>query len=81
MKSNAPSFIASTAVSTEPNPVMIMIGTSGSIAVIARSTSTPDGPSILRSEITKSGRLALNVSIPATPPVAVTASCPSFLRV
>ena len=41
MKSNAPSFIASTAVSTVPNPVMIMIGTSGSSALIALSTSTP----------------------------------------
>src|SRR5262245_1253256 len=60
---------------------MIMIGTSASIALIVRSTSTPVAPSILRSVITKSARLALNASIPAAPLAAITGSWPSFLTV
>ena len=58
-KSKAPSFIASTAVSTVPKAVMIIAGQSGSSSRTPRSTSTPSSPSILRSVMTKSARRLL----------------------
>ncbi len=76
-KSKAPSFMASTAVSTVPKAVMIMVTASGSKAETWRSTSTPSMPSILRSVTTKStSPRARSVASPAPPDGATSAVCP-----
>ena len=79
-KSQAPSRIASTAVSTVPKAVTIITGQSGSRSRTAFTTSSPPIPSILRSVITNStgGRPAAGAMCvnPSAPDDAITASCP-----
>ena len=54
MKSNAPSWIASTAVSIEPNAVMTTTGSKGYFSWTTRVTSRPDVPGMRTSMISKS---------------------------
>ena len=54
MKSKAPSWIASTAVSIEPNAVMTMIGRDGYFSCTMRVTSKPERPGMRTSVINRS---------------------------
>ena len=80
MKSNAPSFIASTAVSTVPKPVMIMIGTSGSIALMPFEHVDAGAAFHLEIGDDEVGALLLERG-DAGHAAAVTGSWPSFLTV
>jgi hypothetical protein len=54
MKSSAPCFMASTAVSMEPNAVMTRTGSVGSRAIAASSTARPSAPGSRQSVSTRS---------------------------
>ncbi len=56
MKSSAPCFMASTAVSMEPNAVMTITGSVGSSAIAASRTAMPSAPGSRRSVRTRSAR-------------------------
>ena len=68
--------MASTAVSTVPNAVTIMVGHAGSMSCTALTTSSPPVPSIFRSVITKSAPRRFMWASPSAPPDATMASCP-----
>ena len=80
MKSYAPSFIASTAVSTFPNAVMTSTGTSRDAFRIRRSTSIPEIPGILRSVITRSNFPWEKMANPSVPSEAASTLYPAFRR-
>jgi hypothetical protein len=67
-KSHAPSFIASTAVSTVPNAVMRMNSVSGDTVFAARKRSSPLMPGIMRSVrhvLTRSRRSRSRAALPS----------------
>ena len=82
-KSNAPRFVASTAVSIVPCPLIIMIGTSGLTSFSLSSVSSPSMPGILTSSKIQS----INVSAfwamrkPSTPLSAVVTECCSYSKI
>ena len=66
--------MASTAESTVPWAVMMITGTSGSVALIARSTSIPPSLGITRSVITASAPFFWNSASPISPSSAMVTS-------
>ncbi len=70
-KSNAPSFVASTAVPMVPCPEMMMTGSAGCCSLSDPSTSSPSMPGILTSSSTMSTRSLAARSIAARPSAAV----------
>ncbi len=66
--------MASTAESTVPWAVMMMTGTSGSEALIARSTSMPPSFGITRSVMTTSAPFFWNSASPISPSSAMVTS-------
>jgi hypothetical protein len=69
-KSTAPSFIASTAVSTVPKPVMMMKDASTPASRSFRSTSMPESPGIRMSDRTTSNPPAFAASNASSPVLA-----------
>ena len=73
-KSYAPSFIASTAVSTVPKAVITMTSMSGPSVRTALSTSSPVIPGILRSVRMRSGEKLPSLPRALNPSAAVSVS-------
>jgi hypothetical protein len=80
MKSCAPHFIASTAVSMVPNAVTTSTTTSGSCAFTCLTTSTPSIASILRSVTTTSAPFAWKAATPSRPLRKASTSWPAFFK-
>src|SRR5688500_13639801 len=81
MKSNAPSFVASTAVVTVPWPEMMTTGTASLVALIRCSVSRPSIPGILTSRKIRSGVSFSARATPSGPLDASRTSYPSYSRI